>query len=107
MDADLAGELTTRRSQTGIIIYANMALLILVSKRQNIVESSTFGSELVAMRALVEILVGLRYKLRMFGVPIDGPCNVFCDNEAVTKSAMNPDTTLKKRHISISFHQAR
>ena len=107
VDADLAGELTTRRSQTGIIIYANMAPIIWVSKRQNTVESSTFGSEMVAMRALVELLVGLRYKLRMFGVPIDGPCNVFCDNEAVTKSAMNPDTTLKKRHISISFHQAR
>ena len=62
---------------------------------------------MVEMRVLVELLVGLRYKLCMFGVSIDGPCNVFCDNEAVTKSAMNPDTTLKKRHISISFHQAR
>ena len=25
----------------------------------------------------------------------------------VTKSSMNPDTTLKKKHISIAFHQAR
>ena len=107
VDADLAGELTTRRSQTGIIVYGNMAPLVWLSKCQNTVESSTFGSEFVALRALVEILIGLRYKLRMFGVPIDGPCNVFCDNEAVTKSSMNPDTTLKKKHISISFHQAR
>ena len=53
------------------------------------------------------MLIGLRYKLRMFGVPLDGPCNVFCDNGAVTKSSMNAETTLKKKHISISYHQAR
>ena len=107
VDADLAGEQTTRRSQTGIIIYMNMAPIIWVSKRQNTVEASTFGSEMVALRAMVELIIGLRYKLRMFGIPIDGPCNVFCDNEAVTKSAMNPSTTLKRKHISISFHQVR
>ena len=107
VDADLAGEQTTRRSQTGLIIYANMAPIVWLSKRQSTVEASTFGSEFVAMRSLVELLIGLRYKLRMFGVPIDGPCNVFCDNEAVTKSSMNPEATLKRKHISIAFHQSR
>ena len=33
IDADLAGEQTTRRSQTRIIIYINMAPIIWVSKR--------------------------------------------------------------------------
>ena len=107
VDSDLAGEQTTRRSQTGILIYCNMAPIIWFSKRQNTVEASTFGAEFVALRTLIEMLIGLRYKLRMFGIPIDGPCNIFCDNEAVTKSSMNPDTTLKKKHISIAFHQAR
>ena len=59
------------------------------------------------MRVLVEMLIGLRYKLRMFGVPLDRPCNVFCDNEAVTKSTMRAGSTLKKKHISIAYHQAR
>jgi len=107
VDADLAGESTTRRSQTGIIIYGNMAPLMTFSKRQNTVEASTFGAEFVAMRVLVEMLIGLRYKLRMFGIPLDGPCNVFCDNEAVTKSTMRAESTLKKKHISIAYHQAR
>ena len=107
VDADLAGELTTRRSQTGLIVYANMAPIVWLSKRQNTVEGSTFGSEFVAMRTLVEILLGLRYKLRMFGIPIDGPCTVFCDNQAVTNSTMNADTRLKRKHISIAYHQSR
>jgi hypothetical protein len=28
----------------------------------------------------------MHYKLRMFGVPIDGPANVFCDNRGVVKN---------------------
>jgi len=107
VDADHAGELTTRRSQTGIIVYGNMAPLIFYSKRQNTVESSTFGSEFVAMRILVDIIHGLRYKLRMFGVPLDGPANVFCDNEAVYKSSMRAESVLKKKNLSISYHKTR
>ena len=59
------------------------------------------------MRILVEMLIALRYKLRMFGVRIDGPCNVFCDNESVTKSTMRAESTLKKKHLSIAYHQSR
>lgn len=107
VDADLAGEYTTRRSQTGILIYLNMAPIMWISKRQSTVESSTFGSEFVALRTLVESLIGLRYKLRMFGVPLLGPCQVFCDNEPVTNASMSADASLKRKHISISYHQAR
>ena len=35
------------------------------------------------MSNAVELVESLRYKLRMFGVPIEGPTNVFCDDEAV------------------------
>jgi hypothetical protein len=48
--------------------------------RQNTVKSSTFGSELVASRICEDLIVAFRYKLGMFGVPIDGPANAFCDN---------------------------
>jgi hypothetical protein len=50
--------------------------VIWYSKRQNTVETSTFGSEFVAMRIAVELVESLRYKLRMFGLPIEGPTNV-------------------------------
>ena len=45
----------------------------------------------------------------MFGGPIDGPTNVFCDNEAVYKNAsLTESSTLKKKHHSISYrHQCR
>jgi hypothetical protein len=35
----------------------------------------------------------------MMGVPIDGPTQIFCDNNAVVKSTTRPESTLKKRQI--------
>jgi hypothetical protein len=64
-----------------------------LSKRQNSVEASTFGSEFTAMKNAVEMIEVLRYKLRMFGVLIEGPTNVFRDNEAVCKNTMHPEST--------------
>jgi hypothetical protein len=107
VDADHAGNLITRRSQTGILLFINRAPIIWYSKRQNTVETSTFGSEFVALRIAVELIESLRYKLRMFGIPIDGPTNVYCDNEAVTKNTIYPESTLKKKHNSIAYHRAR
>jgi hypothetical protein len=49
-------------------------------KRQNTVEAATFGSKLVALQICKEMTVALRYKLHMFGVPIDGLAYAFCNN---------------------------
>ena len=86
VDADLAGNLISRRSQTGVLIFCNRSPVIWHSKRQNSVESSTFRSEIMALKNAIELIEALRYKLRMFGVPIEGPTNIFCDNEAVYKN---------------------
>ena len=107
VDADHAGNKITRRSHTGIIIFLNSAPIIWYSKRQNTVESSTFGSELIALRQAVDMIEGLIYKLRMFGIPISGEARVFFDNQAAVNSRSNPDTRLQKKHNSIAFHRVR
>ena len=104
VDADHALNTVTRRSQTGILIFLNQAPIVWYSKRQNTVETSTFSSEFIAMRTVVEHIKALCYKLRMFGIPIEGPTNVFCDNEAVFKNTTIPESTLKKKHNSICYH---
>ena len=57
------------------------------------------------MKVGVEMMEALRYKLRMFGMPIDGTANVFCDNEAVYKNTVMPESTLCKKHHSIAYHK--
>ena len=107
VDANHAGNKVTRRSHTGIIIFLNNAVIQVFSKRQNTVESSTFGSELVAMRIARDLITAMRIKLKCFGVPIEGPTNVFGDNEAVYKNTSNPESTLSKKHNAINYHICR
>ena len=106
-DANHAGDKVTRRSHTGIIIVVNRVPIIWYSKQQNTVETSTFGSEFVAARIAVELIESLRYKLRMFGVPIEGATNVYCDNDSVVNNSTKPESTLKKKHNAIAYHRVR
>ena len=107
VDANLAGDTISRRSQTGILIFVNRAPILWHSKRQNTVESSTFGSEIVALKNAIELIEGLRYKLRMFGVEIEGATNIYCDNEAVVRNCSTPESVLKKKHHLIAYHRNR
>ena len=107
VDADHAGNLLTRRSHTGILIFLNNSPISWYSKRQNTVQSSTFASELIALRIAVEQIEALRYKLRMFGIPIDGPADIFCDNQSVVKATSSPSSTLSKKHNAICYHKVR
>jgi hypothetical protein len=107
VDANHAGNVVTRRSHTGIIIFVQNAPVIWYSKRQNTVETSTFGSELVAQRTAKELIVALRYKLRMFGIPLAGPADVYCDNSGVQKNLSIPESTLLKKHNAVNYHAVR
>jgi hypothetical protein len=107
VDASHGSDRATRQSQTGILIFCNKAPIIWYSKRQNTVEASTFGSEFQAMKNAIELTESLRYKLRMFGIPLEGATNIFCDNEAVYKNTTLPESTLKKKHHSIAYHRCR
>jgi hypothetical protein len=73
------------------------------------VEFSSFKSKFVALRAVKDMMVALRYKLRMFGVvPIAGPAtNVFCDNNGVVKNTTISDSILTKKHNTINYHAIR
>ena len=53
------------------------------------------------------MIVTLRYKLQMFGVPIVGPANVFCDNNGVVKNTTIPESMLAKKHNAINYHAIR
>jgi hypothetical protein len=109
VDASHAANKKTRRSHTGFVIFVIRAPIHWYSKRQQTVESSAFPSELIAMRTFVETIQGLRYKLRMFGVPIPKgqPSHVFCDNESVVKNATKVESALNKKHFSVAYHYIR
>ena len=107
VDSDHAGNLITRRSQIGYILFCNQAPIIWYSKRQNTVEASTSGAEFIAARTCLEAVEALQFKLCMFGVPVAGPTDVMCDNNSVVNNAQRPESVLSKKHLSICFHRVR
>lgn len=61
----------------------------------------------MAARQAVERIIDLRYTLRSFGVPIDGPAWLFGDNKSVVTSSTIPHSSLGKRWNALSYHRVR
>ena len=45
--------------------------------------------------------MALRYK---FGIPLNGPARVFCDNQGVVKNTSVPESVLSKKHNAVNYH---
>ena len=107
VDSSHAANKVTRKSHTGYILFVNRTPIIWYSKRTSTVETSAFSSEFLAMKSCMEGIISLRYKLRMFGVPFDGPTEVFCDNNAVVLNTSNVESKLNKRHNQLAYNAVR
>ena len=104
VDADLAGDKVIRRYRTGCVIYMNQATIYWFSKRQNVVECSTFGSEFIALKQFCEYIRWMRYKLRILGIPVIGCLFLYNDNQSVLCNTCIPDSTLNKKNHAIEYH---
>jgi len=107
IDSDHAGDVLTRQSRTRFVVFLNQAPIYWNSKKQTSCETSTFGSEFVAMKQATEYIRGLRYKLRMMGIPVDEPAFVYGDNQSVLANTSAPTSTLKKKSNAIAYHFVR
>ena len=76
-------------------MFVNSVPITWWSKRQNTFKTSIFGSEYVAL------IIALRYKLKMMGIKVEDPTDVFCDSEAVAKNSATPESVLTKKHNTI------
>ena len=53
------------------------------------------------------MIVEIRIKLELFGVPLAGPEILFCHNNGVVKNIIIPESTLSKKHNAIKYHCVR
>ena len=106
-DANLMHDTVTGRSASGILDMLNQTPIDWLSKRQNQVETATYGSEFMVARQACERITDIRYTLRSFGVPLDGPSWLFGDNKLVVTSSTIPHSTLGKRWNALSYHRVR
>jgi hypothetical protein len=61
-------------------------------------------AQFMAVKAAVELIKGMRYKLRMLCIPLDRPAHLRVDNMSVVLNTSAPESTLKKNSNAIAYH---
>ena len=62
------------------------------------------------MKHCIEDVECLRFKLRMFGIPLDEnkpETRILCDDQAVVKNSSKVESALHKKHSAVAHHFAR
>ena len=74
VDSYHAGDKLASRSQTRGLIFINRFLILWFSKKQNLVQTSQFGSEFTAMKQAVKMTQALFLQADNFWYQIDRTC---------------------------------
>lgn len=85
----------------------NNAPIYWTSKKQGSIMTSSFSSKFIATKECCKYLRGVRYKLRMMGIPCELPSFVFGDNQSVLTNSTMPTLVSKKKSSSVAYHFVR
>jgi len=107
VDANLMSDLITGWLATCVLHHINGTLFDWYAKRQDTVETATYGSEMVAACLATDQIIANRHTLRYLGIPIIGPTHLFGDNQSVVTSTTIPHSQLQKRHNFLAYHCIR
>lgn len=109
-DADYGGDLDTRRSTTGYVIFIGNSPVCWSSRRQHLVATSSAESELMAAFDCVKTLAYMRnlmlelideYKENILYVNHN---RLFIDNQSTIKLIKNGVNGKRSKHMDIRFH---
>jgi hypothetical protein len=106
-DADWAGDITTRRSTTGYVVFAGGGPIAWQSKLQTTVATSSMESEYMALYGGMQEIVWLRGVLEELGLPMFEPTPFFLDSQSAQDLAMNPVFHKRSKHVAIKYHWVR
>eukprot|EP00602_Paraphysomonas_sp_CaronLab_P001187 CAMPEP_0185020694 /NCGR_PEP_ID=MMETSP1103-20130426/3325_1 /TAXON_ID=36769 /ORGANISM="Paraphysomonas bandaiensis, Strain Caron Lab Isolate" /LENGTH=1580 /DNA_ID=CAMNT_0027551749 /DNA_START=34 /DNA_END=4776 /DNA_ORIENTATION=- len=106
-DADWAGDILTRRSTTGYIVFLCAGAIAWQSKLQTTVVTSSMESEYMAEYAAMQELVWLRGVLRELGLALTKPTPFFMDSKSAKDLSENPVYHKRSKHIQIKYHWVR
>ena len=90
------------QSHTGILIFPNMAPTAWLSRKRNIVESSSFTTEFTSLSKKYWIVYF--NKLRMLSYQFSGHASIFYDNQSVVKISSCIVSIPRKKYCSTSYY---
>jgi hypothetical protein len=103
-DADLANDVTTRRSVSGYCIVLHGGIIAWQSKLQTTVSLSTAEAETLAATDACKQIIHFRLFLRELGRKQIGPNILFEDNMAAIALVKNPEGSRASRHYQLKLH---
>jgi hypothetical protein len=106
-DANLGGDLDSRRSCTGYVAMLYGGAISWASKLQDTAANSTQESEYQAANAAVRECLSLRKLMPELGVALMGPLQVYGDNQAALCLLKDHREGERVKHIDISHHFTR
>jgi len=106
-DSDWAGDIDSRRSTTGWMVFIGLALINWISSLQSFIAQSSMEAETIAANKLLNELLYLQNMFIEAGLLPGNHSStpIFIDNQAAIQSAHNPVGHGKTKHFDIQqFH---
>ncbi|KAL0290400.1 UNVERIFIED_CONTAM: hypothetical protein Scaly_2671900 [Sesamum calycinum] len=94
----------SRRSLIGFCVFFGIVHVSWKTKKQPTVSWSTAKAEYHSMAATVCEIRWITYLLQDFGISLDLPDTLYCDNKAVLHITANPVFHEHRKHIEIDCH---
>ena len=101
MDYDHFHDKLTIRSITEVIIFVDRTTVLYSIKRQGSIETYTYGSELCAIKTIVEEKISVRYLIPCFGVRVEHTSLICGYNLGVVHNTTMKCILLKKKHVAM------
>jgi hypothetical protein len=106
-DADWAGDLDSRRSTTGYVVYAAGGPIAWQSKLQTTIAVSTMEAEYMAAFGAIQELIWTKGVLSELEFAYVGPMILHMDSKSAMALAKNPTHHKRSKHIDIKYHWLR
>jgi hypothetical protein len=103
-DADLAGDVGTRKSTSGYAVVLHGGIICWLSKLQSTVALSTAEAETIAGVEAVKQVMHLRLFLSELGQEQSGPSIVYEDNNAAISLAHGKEQSKRSKHYQLKVH---
>ena len=105
-DADMVGDMDTRKSTTGYLYTFAGATVSWVSRLQRIVAHSTTEAEYIAATEACKEMLWMQRFLGEIGIKQDKYV-LYCDSQSAIHLTKNPAFHSKTKHIDLRYHWIR
>ena len=99
LDADWAGDMSSRKSTTGFVVFYAGGVISWASRRQTTVSLSSMEAEYCSLTEVCQEIIWLRRLLNDMGESVNEPTVIYEDNQACISFAESGRCTRRSKHI--------